>query len=284
MPIQKETYSNAFDAQLTRAQRIEYQKLRKYYESQSNKAIEVFLAKGDIHLQDLLPIFTTTDFTEIYKDMYGAIGLRFAKWYSRTINKYLKKDGISQNDIWLEAFRAKGAQVAAQRVVSVQGTAKKNLIKTMQGFMQDEGFITTGYKERGRILRNKFKGLNRYQAERIVRTESIYAANYATTQSALTAFPNQVLVKEWITSLDDKTRDAHVSANGQTVGVNDNFNVSGELLKEPGDPNGSAKNIIHCRCSSAKYPKDNSSQDSLGGLGLGTLISTGILLFDMPEN
>ena len=56
--------------------------------------------------------------------------------------------------------------------------------------------------------------------------------------------------KKWVSILDMKTRSAHRSADGQIVGVNENFIVDGESLKFPRDPAGSAKNIINCRCVS----------------------------------
>ena len=46
------------------------------------------------------------------------------------------------------------------------------------------------------------------------------------------------------------TRSAHRSADGQRVDINERFLVDGESLKFPRDPNGSAKNIINCRCVS----------------------------------
>jgi len=56
------------------------------------------------------------------------------------------------------------------------------------------------------------------------------------------------LKKEWISMRDDKVRDDHAEADGQTVGLDDFFLVGGEQLEYPGDPNGSIENIINCRC------------------------------------
>jgi len=57
--------------------------------------------------------------------------------------------------------------------------------------------------------------------------------------------------KEWITTMDDMTRDDHAAANGQAVKVGRPFNIGGEDLMYPGDPSGSAEQICNCRCSSA---------------------------------
>lgn len=62
------------------------------------------------------------------------------------------------------------------------------------------------------------------------------------------------LKKTWIARLDSKTRPAHVAADFQQVGINEDFVVDGERLKYPRDPNGSAANVINCRCI-ADYSK-----------------------------
>ena len=54
--------------------------------------------------------------------------------------------------------------------------------------------------------------------------------------------------KVWETVGDDRVREWHEDAEGQTVPVNEPFDVGGEELDEPGDPNGSPDNIDNCRC------------------------------------
>ena len=56
-------------------------------------------------------------------------------------------------------------------------------------------------------------------------------------------------IKIWVATLDGNTRDAHAGADGQEVPIDMPFNVGGEALMFPGDPNGSAENVINCRCS-----------------------------------
>lgn len=56
------------------------------------------------------------------------------------------------------------------------------------------------------------------------------------------------LKKRWRAFIDEDTRAAHAEADGQEVWDNDNFIVDGEALRWPGDPYGSAGNIINCRC------------------------------------
>ncbi len=57
------------------------------------------------------------------------------------------------------------------------------------------------------------------------------------------------LTKTWIAVMDDTTRPAHADADGQTVGVDEPFNVDGDELEYPGDDAGDPGNVINCRCT-----------------------------------
>ncbi|MFA5777624.1 MAG: phage portal protein [Parcubacteria group bacterium] len=81
----------------------------------------------------------------------------------------------------------------------------------------------------------------------IARTEVLSANNAGSTfgyeQSGV------VDQKEWLATLDSKCRASHAGADGQKVDLDKKFKVDGEELSYPGDPEGSAGNIINCRCT-----------------------------------
>ena len=54
--------------------------------------------------------------------------------------------------------------------------------------------------------------------------------------------------KEWMSAFADNSRDEHLGADGQIVTLDGYFEVGGEYLRYPGDPSGSASNIINCLC------------------------------------
>lgn len=58
--------------------------------------------------------------------------------------------------------------------------------------------------------------------------------------------------KGWMCSFLEDSRDAHMAADGQEVGIDEDFIVGGERLAYPGDDRGSASNTIECKC--ATYP------------------------------
>jgi len=54
--------------------------------------------------------------------------------------------------------------------------------------------------------------------------------------------------KQWHAS-GPNPRPDHIAANGQIVSIDQEFQVGGEGLRYPGDPNGQAKNVCNCHCS-----------------------------------
>jgi hypothetical protein len=54
--------------------------------------------------------------------------------------------------------------------------------------------------------------------------------------------------EEWLATMDDRTRDSHAEADGQTVGIDEQFTVGGVKLDYPGDPQAPPEEICQCRC------------------------------------
>lgn len=92
----------------------------------------------------------------------------------------------------------------------------------------------------------------------IARTET-----HASSQYAVNALGNYIeanldieIVKAWVASEDDKTRETHAEMDaGEYIGINDSFIVGNEELLFPGDPEGSAEEVIGCRCISVQEEK-----------------------------
>lgn len=101
----------------------------------------------------------------------------------------------------------------------------------------------------------------------IARTELIGAQNGGSLAAARLV---GVQSKQWLATGDNRTRPTHRDADGQQVATNDYFVVGVDLLQFPGDPSGSAAEIIMCRCTLA-YSDDGLAPDgSLPGLGAET--------------
>lgn len=99
-------------------------------------------------------------------------------------------------------------------------------------------------KSRSNLIAEQVVGLTESWS-RQKEAELINDAELITTQSKVIK-----LEKSWSSILDSRTRENHVIADGQTVGIKESFIVGGEALQFPRDPNGSAANIMRCRCQS----------------------------------
>lgn len=85
---------------------------------------------------------------------------------------------------------------------------------------------------------------------RIARTETTRVQNNA-RQDAITDGEKKGLIieKYWVNPNDSRSRPAHAQANGTKANAEGLFEVGGEMLRFPGDINGSPENIINCRCT-----------------------------------
>ena len=269
MRLDKDKWQKAFEKELDKAEKRQSSKVRRYYKNQYYKGAESFLSSGQTSFQLL---FNTSELIKIYRDLYEDIGLQFAKWYARNFDKYIKK-GVNPNqyfDEWQNSFASYGSAVGAERVTLVSGTAKATLVKVTQNLMTDLDFQNLGIAEKTRILRSQFNKYSAFQAERLVRTEATSAANFATLKSANTIFPAEDLQKEWISATDERTRPTHRAVNGVVVNQTDFFTVGDSLMMYPGDPRGSAKEVINCRCSIAPFPKETAqATGEISDIGFG---------------
>jgi hypothetical protein len=245
-------YSKDYENQLDISERKITPQIQQYYQREYFKGVDNFIQNGTTDYQSL---FQYGIVKNIYTEMYKSIGIRFAKWYYDKYEKYIVKKTAPQTklSIWESYFANYAAKVAAVNVSLVSGTAKKTLIKITQKLMRDPEFMMLGADQKARILRNQFKQYSRYQAKRLVRTESNRIANFATQTSALDLFGEENLEKTWIHSSSLNERSWHAALNLKTIPYRDYFNVGGELMFRPGE--GSAENIINCRCTINYQPK-----------------------------
>jgi hypothetical protein len=83
------------------------------------------------------------------------------------------------------------------------------------------------------------------RAEVIAQTETSIAYGVTNHEAMLR---NGVDGHEWL-SLGSNPRAAHAAASGQIRPIDKPFFVGGEWLQHPGDPSGSAGNVINCHCA-----------------------------------
>lgn len=73
------------------------------------------------------------------------------------------------------------------------------------------------------------------------------------------------VLKQWDSTLDKRTRKAHVEADGKIVELDEYFSVGGEEMEAPG-VGGTAKNVCNCRCCLLQRVRWALGQDELDKL------------------
>lgn len=81
----------------------------------------------------------------------------------------------------------------------------------------------------------------------IARTEVVSSSNWSSHEAAKASGLD--LTKVWLSAGDNRVRPTHQDADGQEVGLNEMFEVGGEELEYPGDPNGASDETVMCRCT-----------------------------------
>lgn len=78
------------------------------------------------------------------------------------------------------------------------------------------------------------------------------------------------LHKEWMATMDNRTREAHRELDGQVVPVDKPFQVGGIPIMYPGDPNAPGSLTYNCRCTMVAdiddYPSDYKRYDNIEGV------------------
>lgn len=140
------------------------------------------------------------------------------------------------------AFTAWIDEHGLEKASSINDTTKEDLSASLSsGIAAGE----TGPELESRIS-DQFDGVRDYRTERIARTESAGSMNFGSTATYKSA---GVQKKSWLAVMDDRTREDHADADGQVVWIDETFDIGGESLQYPGDPSGSAEEVINCRCS-----------------------------------
>ena len=203
-------------------------------------------------------VFYTT-----YQEVYKHVGFKHGQRTGKQINaqiKAIESKAFSLND-FISLFERELLRYILDRGGSRIRSVRYHYIR----FINE--IIATGIND-GKAIREittdlqkliKSRRWYRWQSLRIARTETTAAANFsAVTSSRVSGIEME---KEWISSLDARTRRPpdshfdHYEMNGVKVPLDKNFDVSNEKLLFPGDPKGSAGNVINCRCTVAQIPK-----------------------------
>jgi uncharacterized protein with gpF-like domain len=162
-----------------------------------------------------------------------------------TVRAVKQEPGLLEK--WLNAARAfVASRPVAKRIKNV-ATETITWVNELTAEALREGLSTDQAAAR---ISEKWDDIGRGRAERIARTETLSAANAGSQQGAIDSGVD--MLKFWISTPDGRVRDAHDTGQHPELAeprlMQQPFIVDGEELKFPGDPAGSAGNVINCRC------------------------------------
>lgn len=192
-------------------------------------------------LDEILDFIYSPDEEKAWKELYLS---EQAKNFIRTSEDIANDFGLAMS---LKPDSSLVKELLDQRVQrfvkKISDTTFKQLKESLfEGLMNGES--ETKLAERVNEVMTLAK---RQRAQTIARTETFSVINESHIE---TYKVNGIEWKEWLTAGDERVRDAHMAADGQIVRIDQPFVVGGDYLMFPGDPHGSASNIINCRCVS----------------------------------
>lgn len=143
------------------------------------------------------------------------------------------------------------------RANQLAGTVSDTTYAAIQQALTDGVADGASIDDLAAAVRDVFADASANRAKTIARTEVIGAANGSHTLASQNLPSDVAAGRLWISTPDERTRDSHADADGQVVGMYDAFDVGGEPLMYPGDPNASGDEVINCRCTTATLtPKE----------------------------
>lgn len=195
------------------------------------------------------------------EDLYIEVGKTFARDQYRRIrgkkghSAYL----IKQEDDWSAYMSNYARYQAGKRITSINKNTRDTALKIIREALEIAVAEGLGADETARVIKNTLveKGveMNKWRALRIARTEIVTASNIGSILGAKeSGYP---MVKYWISTYDDRTRDTHRNIEAQNPkSMDEGFRVGAYLMECPGDPDAGPEETINCRCTIAFEVKE----------------------------
>jgi hypothetical protein len=188
-----------------------------------------------------------------FEKQYRKIGVLYNSQINNRIEKvkpkgYLKYD-IKQGEweFW-NAYNNWVKYEAVRQVTKINETTRN----VLRGLISRSIEAGKSYAQIARDIRiiKDISNTNRARKIAVTETHSAFGkSSFESVQASRLPIEN----KEWVSAMDERTRTDpfdHIAANGEKVKMNDLFYNTNQGLRYPGDPDGSAGNIIYCRCVS----------------------------------
>lgn len=226
----------------------QWERFHRYYENIYTKKFTQALqqqVRAYIRTNDLMKIPSLPMYS-VLKELYETVGVGWAKRVRSTMRQE-KAGGLGFNEQIINLIRQYyGVDLLnyAEQLTDVS----REYIGLILSRASSEGLSINQTVEL-LLQSNEFGAM---RARRIARTETTSAANGAAIQYAKTS--GNVMVKEWISVMDNRTRHDHRNVDGQRIDIDSAFTVGSVKMMQPGvrtQPNGTdvpASEVVNCRC------------------------------------
>lgn len=202
------------------------------------------------------------DLSEVYeKGMRETIRVIHTQSAMMAVNEtrlFSKRNGLALETkfdwsaLALRFFEEFGEAYMAQKITRITDTTAARIAAVIR-HGTNEGATTPEIAKRIQAIGEM---LSRPDAARIARTEVHGMFGYASNRTAEEIADPDLMVREWVSVEDERTRETHDAANGQQQEFGTPFDVGGYALMYPGDPSGPAHEIINCRCVAVTVLRD----------------------------
>lgn len=153
--------------------------------------------------------------------------------------------------------------VVNEAALSYQATATNRIVGASASMWSDvrervvQSVASGSTNEELKAAIEDVTGYSEFRADTIGRTEVQAAYSGGEMQGARALGEFGPTHKRWLAALDARTRETHAMADGQTVPINEPFDVGGVPMDRPLDPAAPASEVVNCRCTvELLYPED----------------------------
>jgi hypothetical protein len=241
---QKTAFWKAMDRRRTGYYKAATTKVQQYFKAEQRavlsayaaggtKAVDTAITKNGAKLKKLLAAIDTTVIND-----FGTATFNQLKNDAAMMELKAEEDAFTVFDLAVQQWILENA---ANKVVLVTDTTKAMIRQIiLEGEAAGESVAEVGKKIDALYLAQIIPN----RSVVIARTEIISASNAGNRMAALQT--GLKLEKEWISTRDDRTREAHEDMDGKRAEMNKPYKNG---LMFPGDPKGQAKDVIQCRCT-----------------------------------
>jgi hypothetical protein len=163
------------------------------------------------------------------------------------------------SSVWVTMVTQYITNVGGERITQINQYTKAYTLAKIRNVLNDGVENGLGIADISENMVSKIaeyaKDFSRYRAQRVARTEIIGSSNRAGLMSVQAAGISDQVQKFWLPAVDERTRQTHLDMRDhEPIAIGELFEVprlSGGIdrMEYPGDPRGSAENVIQCRCT-----------------------------------